>query len=302
MAEGMLMSFGRCCNFLLVFSLAGSTLAFAGSIGPSFAIGASGTCAAAPAPGRCIYNEGGSSATVLTFTGPPDTVPNLALGQQFTISGVDNPIFDGVFTLDVEAQYFPNFDGQGNAYERLEYSQTGINAFSGGGTLTVGVVRHPTSPLDYLFLPGFPGAKGWLPIAAGGPNVVTALPFHLDHFFLVGHVNLSIAVPECRSHAYVGLYDSTGALLLQGKFATDTAGNFTVTLTNPVALKPGMYYFAIGAEGTGAKAPGYLFGGGNLAFILGGRAANPIAGGSLPATLGTIAPHPCSTASAVLTP
>jgi hypothetical protein len=164
--------------------------------------------------------------------------------------------------------------------------------------------NHPrTSPLDYLFLPGFPGSRNSNSIAFGGTiNVVGAMPFHLDRYFRVGHASLSITVPEPGSHAYVGIYDAHGNLLVQGKFPTDEAADLTIEISPRVLLKPGMYYFSIGAEGGTAQAEGYLFDTGDLGFTHSGLAANPIVDGSLPATLGTVTPPLLgSTPSAVFT-
>jgi len=163
--------------------------------------------------------------------------------------------------------------------------------------------RPRTSALDYLFLPGFPGSRTGLPVAVGGLNVVTAMPFHLDRYFRVGHVGLTIMGAHPGSHAYTGIYDSHGNLLVQGKFSTDEAGDFTVEVSPRVLLKPGMYFFAIGGEDTSTEAAGYLFDEGSLNFIHSGTAANQIMDGSLPATLGPITPpQPGSTPSAVFTP
>jgi hypothetical protein len=165
--------------------------------------------------------------------------------------------------------------------------------------------NHPrTSALDYLFLPGFPGSRNSLGIAVNAVvNGVSAMPFHLDRYFRVGHVGLSITVPQVGSHAYVGIYDAHRNLLVQGKFPTDEAGDLTVEVSPRVLLKPGMYYFTIGGEDATAQAVGYLFDTGDLNFIHSGLAANPIMDGSLPATLGTVTPpQQGSTPSAVFTP
>ena len=163
--------------------------------------------------------------------------------------------------------------------------------------------HHPrTSPLDYLFLPGFPGSRFALSVAPDGlVNSVIAMPFHLDRYFRVGHANLSISVPYAGSHAYVGIYDAHGNLLVQGKFPTDEAKDLTVEISPRVMLKPGMYYFAIGGEDATTMAIGYLFDEGNLNFIHSGLATNQIMDGSLPATLGTVSPQIASTPSAVFT-
>jgi len=162
----------------------------------------------------------------------------------------------------------------------------------------------PTSALDYLFLPGFPGSRISMPVAVGGMvNAVAAMPFHLGRYFRVGHVSLSLTVPNPGSHAYVGIYDAHGNLLVQGKFPTDEPGDFTIDISPRVLLKPGMYYFTIGAEDPTSQAMGYLFDEGNLNFIHSGTAANQIMDGSLPATLGTVTPpQQGSTPSAVFTP
>jgi len=159
------------------------------------------------------------------------------------------------------------------------------------------------SRLDYLFLPGFPGGRGNIPVAVNAiVNGVAAMPFHLDRCFRVGHVNLGITVAEAGSHAYAGIYDAQGNLLVQGKFPTDEVGDLTVAVSPRVLLKPGMYYFAIGGEGAGAAAAGYYFDSADLNFIHSGLAANPIMDGSLPPTLGTVTPPQLgSTPSAVFT-
>jgi hypothetical protein len=164
------------------------------------------------------------------------------------------------------------------------------------------VRKHPRiSPIDYLLVPGFPGGRISLPIATVA-NAVTALAFHLDRDFRVSHVGMAITLPEAGSFAYAGIYDEHGNLLVQGKFSTDVAGNITIDVTR-VWLKPGMYYFAIGAESTTPQALGYLYDDGLITLTQSGVAANQIADGALPATLGTITPPLLgSTPSAVFRP
>jgi hypothetical protein len=165
--------------------------------------------------------------------------------------------------------------------------------------------EHPrTLRRDYLILPGFTGSRAFFPLAANAQvNTVSAMPFYLNRFFRVGHISLSIAVPQAGSHAYVGIYNSHGRLLVQGKFPTDTQADLTLEISPRVLLKPGMYYFAIGAEDTVSQGPGFFFDDANLNFIHAGAAANPIMDGSLPERLGTVtSPLPGSTASAAFTP
>jgi hypothetical protein len=89
---------------------------------------------------------------------------------------------------------------------------------------------------------------------------------------------------------------------VQGKIRTDVAGAARVKLCR-TWLKPGMYYFAIGAEGGAAQALGYLYDDDLVGLIRGGMASNPITDGSLPASLGTVtAPIAGSTPSAAFTP
>jgi hypothetical protein len=145
------------------------------------------------------------------------------------------------------------------------------------------------SSLDYLYLPGFPGARASLGIAVNAQvNRVTVMPFHLDRCFRVGHVSLSIQLAEAGSHAYVGIYDAHGNLLVEGKFPTDAVADLTVDVSPRVLLKPGMYYFAIGGEDATSAAEGYLFDIGDLNFTRSGTATNQIMDGCLPATLGRV--------------
>lgn len=155
--------------------------------------------------------------------------------------------------------------------------------------------------LDYLLLPGFSGARSILPLAII-PNDVTVTVFHLDRDLRMGHVSIQLSVAEPGSHAYVGIYDDHGDLLVQGKIPTDVVGPLSVEV-NRTLLRPGNYYFAIGAEGTAAQAVGYLYDNGLVSLSHGGLAANQIADGSLPAKLGRVTPPiDGSTPSAVITP
>jgi hypothetical protein len=166
--------------------------------------------------------------------------------------------------------------------------------------------NHPrTSALDYLLLPGFPGTRASLPVALEPTDLgqVLAMPFHLDRFFRVGHISISITTALGGGHAYVGIYDSHGNLMVQGKLPTDELGDLTVAVSPRVLLKPGMYYFAIGGDENGAAAAGYLFDEGPLNFIHSGLATNHIVDGSMPATLGPISlGQEGSTPTAVFTP
>lgn len=99
--------------------------------------------------------------------------------------------------------------------------------------------------------------------------------------------------------ANFGIYSSAGALLLDaGGFSAESASVQSNTLSTPVVLSPGTYFFAQGSTNTSAQAIGIGSAGTELGPLLKiwnfnsnrqGIAANPMAsGGGMPLTLGAI--------------
>jgi hypothetical protein len=138
-------------------------------------------------------------------------------------------------------------------------------------------------------------------IAPNGANEITAYLFYQPAPVQVNVATISLAAKSTTAGilANFGLYDINKNLLVDsGPFPVglnDVNGVLTRAVVSPVLLQADWYYFAFGC-GDNLASFGYIsvLGSGAIQGILtknvtrGGRAANAIAAGALPAALGAI--------------
>lgn len=128
-----------------------------------------------------------------------------------------------------------------------------------------------------------------------GTNNVLVFEFALVKTVTVRKVVLTVVTTSVASTANVGIYTRTGNLLIDsGTFDTASATTQSKTLGAPVTLPPGIYYFAQACTATTPTSQTSVTWNGSAATIANtngvrqGLAANALAAGALPATLGTV--------------
>lgn len=136
-------------------------------------------------------------------------------------------------------------------------------------------------------------------ISPTGVNNVLAFLFFIPYSIVISHITFAKgAVNVAGATANFGIYDSTGKLLIDsGAFDCSAGGaSFQVKTIAAVTLPAGVYYFAQGATDSTVTCQTQCIGygaTGNQVLIQNaarsGIAANPLAAGALPATLGAIA-------------
>lgn len=154
---------------------------------------------------------------------------------------------------------------------------------------------------DFRFLPNDGTNCRGASTFANAPNGIVAMQFVLDRYFTINKFGLAVTTPDAGKFAYVGIYSAAGVLLSYGKFTLNSAVNFTVAASVVVTLPPGIYYVCVASDSTIAQAANYTASTALWSMIPGGVAANPIAAGAMPSTLGTITgPLTLNTATPVM--
>lgn len=144
--------------------------------------------------------------------------------------------------------------------------------------------------LPFEFTNGL-GGSGSILEPGGIAGQIALIPFYLSRYFSLKSIAFEVAATaDTGKFAYCGIYRVDGSRIAFAKFALDTAH---VVLSSPVdvpqVLAPGVYYACIGSDSliaTGATPTGFWDSG--LMAIVGARAANLIAGGAMPASLGAL--------------
>ena len=209
--------------------------------------------------------SGGGSGLLLETNGTVNTnqsLLNLANGSNVTIT-------NSAGTTTINASGGPSFNtsGQGGFWS------AGLNVSGIGGTTATTVTVSPVA------------------------NQITAIQFELFAGHTIRTVSCFVITSVGSSSANFGVYNASGAKLLDsGAIATTSGGAATVTIT-PVILPPGVYYFAQSADHNSVQLAGFTISSGGVQLATGqaaatgvyiGIATNSTSGGVLPATLGTI--------------
>ena len=127
-------------------------------------------------------------------------------------------------------------------------------------------------------------------------NQVRAQRFVLPFRITVRRIITRIGTPSAGGLFDVGIYSADGNTLLldMGAQSTAVAGTINVAIA-PVILPPGVYWQAFGIDNIVARIVGIITNADNFAATMNattvhtGLAANPLAGGVLPAALGAVA-------------
>ena len=134
-------------------------------------------------------------------------------------------------------------------------------------------------------------------VFASSGNQVRVSQFVLPFRTTVGKATVEVTTLQAATVATVGIYDSSGTKLIDsGTFDVSSTG-FKQNSFTAVTLQPGTYYAAWSADGTTAAGRHLTSGLGSAAgsFVNQGTAsrrataANAMAGGVLPSTLGALA-------------
>ena len=170
---------------------------------------------------------------------------------------------------------------------------------SGGGAASgAAIAIVDTAGAGGFWTPGVfipEDATGSQPIS-GAANGVRASQFILPFRATVGKVTIQINTLEAGKVAAVGIYDSSGAKLIDsGTFDVGSTG-FKQNSFTAVTLQPGVYYWVQSCDGTVAAITTVITALGSAAntFVNQGSASrranvgNAMAGGVLPATLGVL--------------
>jgi hypothetical protein len=157
----------------------------------------------------------------------------------------------------------------------------------------------PYAQIDTVGMGGFFGgtvnpATATTTTSALTANQVRVMQFVLPFACTVRKVVSEITTLSVGGFYGVGLYDAAGnRVVTTGAQSTTNTGIFSVTLSTPVTLVPGVYYSAwtgdnttviLRALTTGQTSETYM----RTNAARNGSAANASAAGVLPATLGTI--------------
>jgi hypothetical protein len=163
-------------------------------------------------------------------------------------------------------------------------------AAAGASALTVGSFIGPGFPTPFPF---YGGTNTSGPMSTT-PDQISFFQFTLPFAITISRVTVYIATDAAGGTVNFGIYDSTGAKLLDSGAINATSLGSSYNNITPVTLAPGTYYFAQSANSTTVRVPvatGYeavLTDMLNAKNVKIGQAQNPTSAGVMPATLGTL--------------
>jgi hypothetical protein len=141
------------------------------------------------------------------------------------------------------------------------------------------------------YIPGANGVNVAVPLA----NKVVVVPFYIPFAITITKVSTAVGTASAGDSINLAVYDFNKNLLLDsGALSTTTGAGAVVTATVNVTIQPGWYFFAYAATSTTptfASVPTLNASAAtntNLTAKVSFTAANVLAAGAMPATLGAL--------------
>ena len=193
----------------------------------------------------------------------------------------------------------------------IELSPGGINLPADGhfqiGGADVETVNLSTPGAGYVFLPSIaiPNLASSNTPITGTANQILVVQFVLPTPITARRLTANISVAAAGQKFFIGVYSTAGKKLLQASLSCGALNATTATLTSPVALPAGTYFYAYGVSNTtcAATATPIALGIANMLqknSIRLATSSNAVSAGVLPATLGTLTPTALSAIPVVL--
>ena len=171
----------------------------------------------------------------------------------------------------------------------------------------VETVNLSTPGAGYVFLPSIaiPNLASSNTPITGTANQILVVQFVLPTPITARRLTANISVAAAGQKFFIGVYSTAGKKLLQASLSCGALNATTATLTSPVALPAGTYFYAYGVSNTAcaATATPIAVGIANMLqknSIRLATSSNAVSAGVLPATLGTLTPTALSAIPVVL--
>jgi hypothetical protein len=184
--------------------------------------------------------------------------------------------------------------GTGTNGDCVKWDGNGNIIDSGGACLTSANVLNPVNAWGF-FLPSPMPQTAASGVIVGSANQVYVYPVFIPNQVALGHVAVTVTVPESGGVCDVGLYTTSGSLVVNtGGFSVSAYVNSRLALTQGATQIPAGWYWHAQTCSNASTAFEEVLGSsglvtmGNEGAVKFGTAANTATAGVLPATLGAI--------------